>query len=776
MFTLNDDLSIYATRGDTVFFTVMAEENGIPYYFEAGDVLRMKTFQKKNATNLVLEKCFPVTAKTDRFTILLTEEDTKFGDVISKPTDYWYEIELNPFTNPQTIIGYDEDGAKVFRLFPEGKDSEEPEINPEDIPVVDIELDMTSNRPVQNQAIARAIVNIAAACKVTEQEVTRKANDFTASATELGAELAVERARVDTLVAGASSDGSEVIDIRVGADGGTYASAGTAVRSQFNRIAAEEDLFKNEGICYLKGGFEHGKIDNIGEEYTDKYRVKSISAMQYDRDISITIADGFKCAFHFYNKDGSYDHETGWLTGNYSIAANTPFRVVIARVTEDTTETAVIAEFIKKVTITTVLSELMEKVHTTELSLVVHESADMHLKSVIQSHNLVDPDEVISGGYYEFSSGNWIERSDISSTGLIACEKGQVYYCGINFDAVRGGNCTFWNSGGQYVSGLNVADGSVGFEIPDDDEIKYFRISFYTNEKSQWHVNLGEFMEYDNYKKVYVFDKEIATPSFDTASPFESKNKGCQTRYVQTYKDDVSVVHKRNYDVGTTYHVTVINKTKFDGTMVKVSVVGTSNVNPLGDLNNANVVTFTKTNESLHVINGGIYLVASGEADGITIINGAILKSSGVEQFTEEQYVLGITEDGEMKAYLNETAKNILADGSVYALTGFVPLIQEGVEVDSSVLSVCPHYNVRHPRQIIGILADGNYFTFFCDGRTDGENGMTLKECIDTIKNDFSVKFAFNLDGGGSTQTAVGKKQINRVIDGRTIPNVIAFK
>ena len=27
-------------------------------------------------------------------------------------------------TQPQTIIGYDEDGAKVFRLFPEGADAE----------------------------------------------------------------------------------------------------------------------------------------------------------------------------------------------------------------------------------------------------------------------------------------------------------------------------------------------------------------------------------------------------------------------------------------------------------------------------------------------------------------------------------------------------------------------------------------------------------------------------------------------------------------------------
>ena len=236
MFTLNDDLSIYATRGDTVFFTVTAEENGVPYFFEAGDVLRMKIFQKKNATKVVLEKDFPVTARTDRFIILLTEEDTKFGDVISKPTDYWYEIELNPYTNPQTIIGYDEDGAKVFRLFPEGKDSEDPEVDPEDIPVVDDELDMTSPRPVRNRAIAKAVVNLEAAYQVTKEEVTQWENDTSEKVASLDSEISVERARIDNFVKGATVDDAELIDIRVGADGATYGSAGTAVRAQIGGL------------------------------------------------------------------------------------------------------------------------------------------------------------------------------------------------------------------------------------------------------------------------------------------------------------------------------------------------------------------------------------------------------------------------------------------------------------------------------------------------------------------------------------------------------------
>jgi hypothetical protein len=62
-----------------------------------------------------------VTEEAELVEIELTSEDTRIGEVISKPVDYWYEVELNPDTKPQTIIGYDKDGAKVFKLYPESE-------------------------------------------------------------------------------------------------------------------------------------------------------------------------------------------------------------------------------------------------------------------------------------------------------------------------------------------------------------------------------------------------------------------------------------------------------------------------------------------------------------------------------------------------------------------------------------------------------------------------------------------------------------------------------
>ena len=160
MYLVNDDMSIYVTRGDAVAFTVTAEDqDGNLHHFSAGDTIRFTVVEKKACENVMLQKTFAIETDTTAVEIFLTKADTKIGEVISKPTDYWYEVELNPFTDPQTIIGYDESGERVFKLFPEGEEITTP-IEPEDIPIVDAELDASSDRPVQNQAVTRGLMAV----------------------------------------------------------------------------------------------------------------------------------------------------------------------------------------------------------------------------------------------------------------------------------------------------------------------------------------------------------------------------------------------------------------------------------------------------------------------------------------------------------------------------------------------------------------------------------------------------------------------------------------
>lgn len=123
MFKINDDQSIYLTRGDVAVIGTSADNDGVEHTFAAGDVVRFRVLEKNDCGRVLLQKDFEVTEECTAVEIRLEKEDTKIGELINKPKDYWYEIELNPDTEPYTIVGYDEDGPKILRLFPEGDDA-----------------------------------------------------------------------------------------------------------------------------------------------------------------------------------------------------------------------------------------------------------------------------------------------------------------------------------------------------------------------------------------------------------------------------------------------------------------------------------------------------------------------------------------------------------------------------------------------------------------------------------------------------------------------------
>lgn len=123
MFHIHDDLSIHITRGDVGTVEVTANENEQELHiFQPGDIIRFKIYHKKQHDNVVLQKDVVVEGETKVVPINLERKDTKLGGIINKPFVYWYEVELNPDTIPQTLIGYDLDGPKLFTLYPEGGD------------------------------------------------------------------------------------------------------------------------------------------------------------------------------------------------------------------------------------------------------------------------------------------------------------------------------------------------------------------------------------------------------------------------------------------------------------------------------------------------------------------------------------------------------------------------------------------------------------------------------------------------------------------------------
>lgn len=121
MFVILKDKTICLTRGDIASIIVSANlQDGAAYTFMPGDVVRFTVCKMRDYSTIILQKEITISEESNTVTISLLSEDTRIGGVINKPVDYWYEVELNPDTAPQTIIGYDEAGEKIFRLYPEG--------------------------------------------------------------------------------------------------------------------------------------------------------------------------------------------------------------------------------------------------------------------------------------------------------------------------------------------------------------------------------------------------------------------------------------------------------------------------------------------------------------------------------------------------------------------------------------------------------------------------------------------------------------------------------
>ena len=123
MFYIEKGINIYVTRGDKLPLAItMQNQDKTPYIFKRDEVIGFKVIEKDNMANVLVDKRFTVQEDTENVDIDLLSEDTRIGELINEPEEYWYEIELNPDTpDTNTIVGYDQKkGAPLFVLLPEG--------------------------------------------------------------------------------------------------------------------------------------------------------------------------------------------------------------------------------------------------------------------------------------------------------------------------------------------------------------------------------------------------------------------------------------------------------------------------------------------------------------------------------------------------------------------------------------------------------------------------------------------------------------------------------
>lgn len=116
-----EDKTIYVTRGDKLIINE-ADLDIDTTSIIVDDYVVFRLYNKKKLNELPLLEKKVIVEEDHKFSIELSKDETKIGELLNKPSTYWYEVEVN---GENTVVGYDQDGAKLFILYPEG-DVEEP--------------------------------------------------------------------------------------------------------------------------------------------------------------------------------------------------------------------------------------------------------------------------------------------------------------------------------------------------------------------------------------------------------------------------------------------------------------------------------------------------------------------------------------------------------------------------------------------------------------------------------------------------------------------------
>ena len=192
--------------------------------------------------------------------------------------------------------------------------------------------------------------------------------------------------------------------------------------------------------------------------------------------------------------------------------------------------------------------------------------------------------------------------------------------------------------------------------------------------------------------------------------------------------------------------------------------------------------TVTETAYDLAQREGWYLIINGGIGQGLVIENGIVITDTAAVHHSGAM-PLTIDTNGDL-GYIDAdtTGKGdaIVATGVVSAVCGFYPIIDNYENFNYPDVpyteELTDWYHAQ--RQIIGQFDNGDYALITGEGRNyAGSIGFSIQEAQNLCKK-IGLKFAYNLDGGGSTQTVLGLKNINHIYEGtsgRKVKSYIAF-
>lgn len=244
-----------------------------------------------------------------------------------------------------------------------------------------------------------------------------------------------------------------------------------------------------------------------------------------------------------------------------------------------------------------------------------------------------------------------------------------------------------------------------------------------------------------------------------------------------SWEDEITVQKLRDTSASTNYYFIRIPQIRTDGTK-QYPFVRVPYDKYTSNYGRTNALTIAREEGWLLTINSGLGMGPSLPIDGIAIQNGVLIHDSPAEYHIgscpltiDENGILGYTEtdpDGE----------TLVADGYVSVIMGFYPIVVNHQNVSEISVQHSTGWSTHAQRQIIGQFDNGDYAILTCEGRSyDSSTGWSMAEA-QAVCQQLNLKFAYNLDGGGSTETVIGTEQINTIYEGtsgRIVPSFIVF-
>lgn len=260
-------------------------------------------------------------------------------------------------------------------------------------------------------------------------------------------DLEIERSRIDNLInQGNGVDNAETVDIRVGANGEIYSSAGNSVRTQIKDVYdnIENGVSKGYKRNYSNSStFEIGGINANGEQFSNERYIRTKSYINTNIEkINVLDANYVFMLIRYSNTGTFVDRFTSLTTFDEFDYSNYKYKIVLYHVDNTTT---IDASYYDKISF---LSENLEFLNSIDEFIKPNVITPAKTTFLKPSKNLLIG-ELVENHYISWLDGTLVENDKYNTLTNI-CVKGNI-----TLSLNRHNSLAFYDEQGKYIGGIN---------------------------------------------------------------------------------------------------------------------------------------------------------------------------------------------------------------------------------------------------------------------------------------------------------------------------------